>query len=106
MFLVHRSGSSVSSLPEKLSDFIVGHADELTVSIAGRDEQLSVPGNQVITLLEMNVPESLMPQARDDLGAYIFKRLAQEPLLRLEIGPRQAFQQRELMRSQRRDPSE
>lgn len=103
LFLLHASGSAVSSLPDMLVQFIQRHANELTITVAGRDEQLTVSRNQVITLLEIEVPESLMPQAKDELKPYLFKQLKQGPLLRVEIGPQQAFQTRDAARSQARE---
>lgn len=90
--ILHRGGSSRTTVPDRMIQFIENHWSEFDISIAGEKEQATVAPGEIMTVLSVSMPESLSQQAETVLGNYTAKKLKSNPVFEIRLGPIKAFE--------------
>lgn len=100
MHLIRPNGSASNSFSPKVASFLRKHWEELEFEIAGTATSLSTSPDEIATVFQVDLPESLHAAAKESLSNYAWQKLKSNPLIRVEIGSDSAFQTRESQRQQ------
>lgn len=101
--LIRNNGSSTMSLQPQLADFFETHWDELEVTIAGVDAQVTESVDTIVPLIEIRLPEALQSLAEQELGSLGLHTSA--ALFQVTLGGEKAFADRDKLEQAKRTAS-